>query len=63
MSQKIQRTNYRSEATDFLRELEADEQNNRSPARAAEEAKYARVNRLRDKEQAAEKESKIWSGF
>ena len=63
MSNKIQRTNYASDATKFLRELEADTAKNDSPARAAEIAKYDRVNRLRDQEQAAEAPSKIWGGF
>lgn len=63
MSNKIQRTNYTSDATKFLRELEADSTKNDSAARTAEVAKYDRVNRLRDQEQAVEAPSKIWGGF
>ncbi len=59
---KIDRA-YVSDSTRFLQQLEQKPENNQSSARTAEEAKYARVNALRDKAQAAPETGKIWSGF
>lgn len=59
---KIDRA-YVSDSTRFLQELEQKPENNQSPARQAEEAKYARVNKLRDNAQAAPEKGKLWSGF
>ncbi len=59
---KIDRA-YISDSTRFLQELEQKPENNQSPARSAEEAKYARVNSLRDEAKPAPEASKIWSGF
>lgn len=59
---KIDRA-YVSDTTRFLQELEQKPENNQSSARQAEEAKYKRVNSLRDKAQAAPDAGKIWSGF
>ncbi len=59
---KIDRA-YVSDSTRFLQELEQKPENNQSPARQAEEAKYQRINTLRDEAQAAPETGKIWSGF
>lgn len=59
---KIDRA-YVSDSTRFLRELEQKADNNQSPARQAEEAKYQRINRLRDDAKQESADSKIWSGF
>ncbi len=59
---KIDRA-YVSDSTRFLQELEQKPDNNQSPARQAEEAKYQRINSLRDDAKQAPADSKIWSGF
>lgn len=59
---KIDRA-YVSDSTRFLQELEQKPENNQSPARQAEEAKYQRVNKLRDEAQPAAEPATIWSGF
>ena len=55
--------NFVSDTTHFLRGLEDAPENNVSSARAAEEAKYKRVNALRDDAQSALPATKIWQGF
>jgi hypothetical protein len=59
---KIDRA-YVSDSTRFLQELEKKPANNQSPARQAEEAKYQRINKLRDEAQTTPETGKIWSGF
>lgn len=54
---------FESDTTQFLRDLESQSSNNESPARAAEEVKYARINQLRDEVQTENKAAKIWQGF
>ena len=52
-----------SDASEFLRRLEAEPANNISVARRAEEAKYTRVNKLRDEVLPEQNHAKLWQGF
>ena len=54
---------FESDTTLFLRTLENQAVNNQSPARAAEQVKYERINKLRDVVQPATGADKIWKGF
>ncbi len=54
--------NYVSEMDNFLKELDKKPESH-SDSRAAEEAKYKRINELRDNSQDTESKSKIWKDF
>lgn len=54
---------FESDTTQFLRELETKTGNNESPARSAEQVKYARINTLRDEVQTNTASAPIWKGF
>lgn len=60
---KINKLNFESESTQFLRSLEQDAKNNVSSARDAEQIKYNRINKLRDEVQKESNMTKVWAGF
>ncbi|PXF62590.1 CBU_0585 family protein [Kangiella spongicola] len=60
--QKVTKSGYKSEITNFLEELD-ETINPDSPARQAERKKYEEINAKRDNPDYEEKESKLWKGF
>ncbi len=54
--------NFVSEMDNFLAELDTKPESH-SDSRAAEEAKYKRINELRDNAQKSESKEKIWKDF
>ena len=57
---KVFKTDYESDITQFLKSLPEDPS---SPAVEAEKSKYERINELRDNPEANLKKSKLWEGF
>jgi hypothetical protein len=60
--QKVTKSGYKSEITQFLEELDEAIQPD-SPARQAEREKYEEINAKRDNPEYEEKKSKLWKGF
>lgn len=60
--QKVTKSGYKSEITNFLEELDETIKPD-SPARQAERKKYEKINAKRDNPDYEEKESKLWKGF
>lgn len=60
--QKVTKSGYKSEITQFLEELDETIQPD-SPARQAERQKYEEINAKRDNPDYEEKQSKLWKGF
>ena len=60
--QKVTKSGYKSEITQFLEELDETIQPD-SNARQAERQKYEEINAKRDNPDYEEKQSKLWKGF
>ncbi|GAA4355798.1 CBU_0585 family protein [Kangiella marina] len=60
--QKVTKSGYKSEITQFLEELDETIKPD-SPARQAERQKYEEINAKRDNPDYEEKQSKLWKGF
>jgi len=60
--QKVTKSGYKSEITNFLEELDETIKPD-SPARQAESKKYDEINEKRDNPDYKEKTSKLWKEF
>ena len=62
VDQKVYKTDYESEFTDFFKGLSSTDEPS-SKAKQAEITKYTKINKMRDSESKISTRNKIWKDF